>query len=44
MIWEGQITLWVKGRAIVLFVESDQASFDLVSNVLGEPVTEWPSS
>ncbi len=39
MIWEGQVILWVKGRAIVLFVVSDQASVDLVSNVLSEPVT-----
>lgn len=44
MIWEGQVTLWVKGRPIVLFAVSDQASFDLVSNVLGEPVASWSSS
>ncbi|HET7010144.1 MAG TPA: hypothetical protein VFI11_05165 [Anaerolineales bacterium] len=42
--WIDQPNFWAKDRLIVLYVGRDQALIDLLSGILGEPLTEpWPA-
>ena len=44
MTWIDQPNFWASERIIVLYVGSDQATIDLLTGVLGEPITEHSSS
>jgi hypothetical protein len=37
--WEGQPNFWAEGRIVVLYVGTDAAMIDLLSSVMGEPIT-----
>jgi hypothetical protein len=40
--WLDQPNFWAIGRLVVLYVGSDEAMIDLISNVMGEPITNHP--
>ena len=40
--WVDQPNFWAKGRIIALYIGKDPALMDLLSGVLGEPITQHP--